>query len=216
MQKYVFIILTSLVLCLPIEALAQKKAKKKNTKKDYVVTISTAHGDMVLILYDETPKHKENFLKLVNEGFYDGTTFHRVMNGFMIQGGDPNSKKDGDKSKIGSGGPGYTVDAEFVDKYTHVKGALAAARQGDRVNPKKASSGSQFYIVHNAKSCRHLNGSYTVYGQVIDGMEVIDLIAAQDVNRGNMPLEDIPVTMTSKLLKKKKITKLYAYSYDEG
>ena len=214
MQKYILLILTSLIILVPSEGFTQKK-KAKSSKKDYVVIISTSHGDMVLVLYDETPKHKENFLKLVDEGFYEGTTFHRVIAGFMVQGGDPNSKKGGDRSKIGSGGPGYTVDAEFVDKYTHVKGALAAARQSDQVNPQKASSGSQFYIVQNANSCRHLNGSYTVYGQVIEGLEVIDLIAAQEVGRGKLPLEDIPVTMTSKLMKKKKIKKLYDYSFDE-
>ena len=212
MIRIVSAFIISLIIFLPDAALAQKK---KSKKKDYVVTISTSHGDMALILYDETPKHKENFLKLVNEGFYDGTTFHRVMAGFMIQGGDPNSKPGGDKRKIGQGGPGYTVDAEFVDKYSHVKGALAAARQNDRVNPKKASSGSQFYLVHNANSCRHLNGSYTVYGQVINGLEIIDIIAAQEVKKPmNLPLEDIPVTMTAKLLKKKKIKKLYGYSYE--
>lgn len=116
-------------------------------KKDYVVTIKTPHGDMVAILYDETPKHKANFIKLAKEHFFDSLLFHRVMAGFMIQGGDPDSKKAKLGDRLGNGGPGYTVDAEFVPSLFHEKGALCAARQSDQVNPKKASSGSQFYIV---------------------------------------------------------------------
>lgn len=117
------------------------------TDKDYVVTIKTRHGDMKAILYDETPQHKENFLKLAKEGFYDSTLFHRVIKEFMIQGGDPNSKGAAPGSRLGNGGPGYTIPAEFNEKLIHVKGALSAARQSDSVNPEKESSGSQFYIV---------------------------------------------------------------------
>jgi len=118
------------------------------SKKDYVVTIKTKYGDMVAILYDETPKHKENFIKLATEKFYDSLLFHRVIEGFMIQGGDPQSKKAKPGQSLGSGGPGYTVDAEINPKFFHEKGSFSAARMGDQVNPKKASSGSQFYIVH--------------------------------------------------------------------
>ena len=114
---------------------------------DYLVTIKTDFGDMQAILYDETPKHKENFLKLTREGFYDGLLFHRVIKDFMIQGGDPNSRESAPDQRLGIGGPGYTVPAEFVPSLFHVKGALSAARQSDQVNPEKASSGSQFYIV---------------------------------------------------------------------
>ncbi len=116
-------------------------------KKDHVVTISTDMGDMVAILYDETPKHKENFIKLINEHFYDSLVFHRVIEGFMIQGGDPDSKNAQPGQRLGTGGPGYTVEAEFNPKFFHMKGALSAARLGDQQNPTKASSGSQFYIV---------------------------------------------------------------------
>lgn len=116
-------------------------------KKDYVVTIKTEFGDMVAILYDETPKHKENFLKLVNDHFYDSLLFHRVIEGFMIQGGDPESKRAKAGQRLGNGGPGYTVEAEIKPNLFHEKGALSAARLGDQVNPSKASSGSQFYIV---------------------------------------------------------------------
>lgn len=118
---------------------------------DHVVTIRTSYGDMVAILYDETPKHKENFIKLAREHFFDSTLFHRVIQGFMIQGGDPDSKKAQPGEPIGRGGPGYTIDAEFNPKFFHERGALAAARMGDAQNPTKASSGSQFYIVQGTK-----------------------------------------------------------------
>lgn len=112
-----------------------------------VVTVSTEMGDMKLVLHNETEKHKENFEKLVKDGFYNGTTFHRVINTFMIQGGDPLSKDSTKKHLAGNGGPGYTIEAEILSQYRHYRGALAAARSPDNVNPKKASNGSQFYIV---------------------------------------------------------------------
>lgn len=115
--------------------------------KDHVVTISTKYGDMVAILYDETPKHKANFLKLAKEQYFDSLLFHRVIRGFMIQGGDPDSRKAAPGATLGTGGPDYTIDAEINPQYFHEKGALSAARLGDAQNPKKASSGSQFYIV---------------------------------------------------------------------
>jgi cyclophilin family peptidyl-prolyl cis-trans isomerase len=116
-------------------------------KSDYVVTIKTNQGEMIALLYDETPKHKANFIKLAKEHYFDSLLFHRVIAGFMIQGGDPNSKKAKPGEQLGNGGPGYTVDAEFNPKFFHEKGALSAARLGDGQNPTKASSGSQFYIV---------------------------------------------------------------------
>lgn len=116
-------------------------------KKDHIVTIKTKHGEMIAVLYDETPFHKANFIKLAKEHYYDSLLFHRVIESFMIQGGDPESKKAKRGERLGNGGPGYTVPAEFHPKLYHVKGSLAAARMGDRENPTKASSGSQFYIV---------------------------------------------------------------------
>jgi len=116
-------------------------------KNDYVVTFKTPYGDMVAILYNETPEHKKNFIKLAEEHFYDSLLFHRVIPGFMIQGGDPDSKHAASGQRLGSGGPGYTTLPEFNPKFFHEKGAIAAARMGDQVNPTKASSGSQFYIV---------------------------------------------------------------------
>jgi cyclophilin family peptidyl-prolyl cis-trans isomerase len=120
-------------------------------EKDYVVTIKTEHGDMIAILYNETPQHKANFVKLINEHFYDSLLFHRIIDGFMIQGGDPDSKNAPQGKMLGQGGPGYTVPAELNPKLFHEKGALSAARLGDNMNPSKASSGSQFYIVQGTK-----------------------------------------------------------------
>ena len=116
-------------------------------KNDYVITIKTQYGDMTAILYDETPLHKKNFIKLAEENFFDSLLFHRVIQGFMIQTGDPDSKKAQPGAHLGGGGPGYNVPAEFNPKFFHEKGSLSAARMGDNVNPKKESSGSQFYVV---------------------------------------------------------------------
>lgn len=124
----------------------------QNNKKESVVTIKTSYGDMVAILYDETPKHKANFIKLAKAKFYDSLLFHRVIQDFMIQGGDPDSKKAAAGQRLGSGGPGYTVEAEFNPKLFHERGALSAARLGGAANPTKASSGSQFYVVQGKKS----------------------------------------------------------------
>lgn len=136
---------SAVFFCLFLTACAQNKDTRKG---ETVVTIKTSFGDMVAILYDETPKHKANFVKLINEKFYDSLLFHRVMPEFMIQGGDPESKKAVAGRTLGSGGPGYTVEAEFRSALFHERGALAAARDG---NPAKASSGSQFYIVTGKK-----------------------------------------------------------------
>jgi peptidylprolyl isomerase/peptidyl-prolyl cis-trans isomerase B (cyclophilin B) len=163
---------------------------------------------MTALLYNATPKHKENFIKLANEGFYNGTTFHRIIKNFMIQGGDPNSK-DSIPFNDGQGGPGYTIPAEFVPSLKHVKGAIAAARMGDQVNPQKASSGSQFYIVQNEKGTPFLDGSYTVFGQVIQGLDVIDKIADQPKDQRDRPLKNISIKVTAKKTKVKKILKQY-------
>lgn len=136
------------LLCLFLTACAQTKATKND---ETIVIIKTGFGDMVAILYDETPKHKTNFVKLINEKFYDSLLFHRVISEFMIQGGDPASKKAAAGAPLGNGGPGYTVDAEINPKLFHERGALSAARLGDNMNPTKASSGSQFYVVQGKK-----------------------------------------------------------------
>lgn len=180
--------------------------------KDELVTISTDFGDITLILFDKTPLHKENFLKLAKEGFYDGTTFHRIIDNFMIQGGDPNTKDD-DPTNDGQGGPNYRVPAEFIEEITHNKGVIAAAREGDRTNPEKVSNGSQFYIVENKDGYHSLDGKYTVFGHVISGFDVVEKIAEQKKDGRNKPLKDIKMTVTVKKMSKKKIQKIYAYKY---
>lgn len=182
-------------------------------KREPVVTISTEFGEILIVLHEETPEHKKNFIELAKGGFYDGTTFHRIIDEFMIQGGDPNSKDD-DAYNDGRGSPGYTIPAEFREKLTHIQGAVAAARSPDRVNPQKNSNGSQFYIIEPEQGYHFLDGDYTVFGQVISGMEVVKEIALQPKNqRSNRPLSDITMTMKVKKLSKKRITKLYGYEF---
>lgn len=270
-------ILLSIAACLLLAASATFAQK---TETEPMVIISTEYGDIKVKLYNETPQHRDNFLKLAREGFYDGTLFHRVISEFMIQGGDPESKGAEAGKQLGSGGPGYTIPAEINPKFVHTKGALSAARQGDQVNPERRSSGSQFYVVHGrsfaaadldmmsqrmnqqaqvtlvqnylrlpecseemaqwnalaqardnaglqallntltpkaeAKSGKlqpmnytaehkeaystiggapHLDGQYTVFGQVVEGLDIIDKIAAQPVAPGDRPLKDIKMTV---------------------
>ena len=161
--------------------------------------IVTSKGTMRIKLYSMTPKHRDNFVKLVNEKYYDGVRFHRVIEGFMIQTGDPYSRDTAMIDRWGTGGPDYTVPAEFIAEYGHKKGALAAARKGDMANPKKASSGSQFYIVHDPNSCRHLDGQYTVFGEVTEGLDVIDVIASVDTDRYDRPHEDVIINSITKV-----------------
>lgn len=161
--------------------------------------IITSHGTMKVKLYSQTPKHRDNFVKLVSEHYYDSIRFHRVINGFMIQTGDPYSRDTALINKWGTGGPDYTVPAEFVSEYYHKKGALAAARKGDIANPKKASSGSQFYIVHNENVCRQLDGDYTVFGEVTEGLEVIDAIAEVATDRYDRPYEDVTIITINRI-----------------
>lgn len=262
------------------------------TEKDYLVTIKTEYGDMHAILYDETPKHKENFIKLAKEGFYDSLLFHRVIEDFMIQGGDPDTKNAQPGQQLGSGGPGYQIPAEFDEDLFHIKGALSAARTN---NPEKKSSGSQFYIVQgktwtkeelttdmnklgmaarqlmnrgDQDSVRqmlmniyqtegpeaygkklmemrdyieevmqtdvtkdmaperleayttiggapHLDDEYTVFGRVINGLDVIDKIAVQPTDQRDRPKNDIRMFVEVEEVPKKKITKLYGYEYPE-
>lgn len=265
------------------------------TGNDYLVTIRTDLGEMKAILYDETPKHKENFVKLAEEGFFDSLLFHRVIQGFMIQGGDPNSKNAGPQDRLGNGGPGYTVPAEINSNFFHQKGALSAARQGDQVNPEKASSGSQFYIVQGSivpstqlqgpnptdiqkavsklvqqmpdnelnqqyteayqmggneavdEKIREtldqlaevtgieigqmdlpeemieayttvggtpfLDNEYTVFGQVISGLDVIDSIAAVATQPGDRPIEDVKMYISVEEMPREEIQSKYNYDY---
>lgn len=211
--------------------LIAKKGKKENkvdkdiiveAPKQCLILMETSLGSMTFKLFDETPQHRDNFVKLAESGFYEGLLFHRVMNGFMIQGGDPNSKNAGEGARLGTGGPGYTVPAEFTPKHVHLKGALAAARQPDQVNPDKNSSGSQFYIVQGKPTSRRslevlsqrigihyteeqskyyeeiggtafLDMEYTVFGMIVDGLDVIDKIAEVSTDPANRPLEDVKI-----------------------
>ncbi|MCA8831561.1 peptidylprolyl isomerase [Hymenobacter pini] len=192
---------------------AHAAKKPRKSRKDEVVTISTPQGDIRLVLFDETPLHKANFLKLAQSGFYNGTTFHRIIPGFMVQGGDANSKDD-DPNNDGAGqADEQRIPAEIRPDLTHKRGAVAAARTPDFVNPQRQSSASQFYIVQNPQGTPHLNGQYTVFGQVISGQDVVDKIVQQPTAERNRPVTDIKMTVKVEKLKKKKITELYGYQY---
>lgn len=209
------------------------KLKKKDRKRD--VELVTSKGSVFLRLSDATPLHRDNFLRLVKSGYYDSVLFHRVIKNFMIQTGDPESKKAQQGQMLGNGGPGYTIPAEFNTSLFHKKGMLAAARQGDEVNPQKASSGSQFYIVQGKKftdagldsvellrlkraipleyrevyktigGTPHLDQNYTVFGEVLKGLEVVDSIASEATSRQppDRPVSDIRI-LKAKLVKRKK------------
>jgi len=192
---------------------ASLQVQNKQKKRDYVVKVYTEFGIIHLLLFDETPKHKENFLQLAANKFYDSTTFHRVLEGFVVQGGDPNSKPEA-AGPLGKGGPGYEIEAEIVEGLEHDRGVLAAARQGDVINPERKSSGSQFYIVQSEEGAHHLDGAYTIFGKVLKGMEVVDRIAEQQVKKGGVPTENIYMTMQVVKLKTKKIDKLYNIDYN--
>lgn len=262
---------------LMLSFMAANAADKNTQQKDVVVELKTEFGTMKILLYGDTPQHRDNFIKLVKEGFYDGLLFHRVIKDFMIQGGDPGSKNAPASKQLGAGDVGYTIPAEFVyPKHYHKKGSLAAARQGDQVNPEKRSSGCQFYIVQGKKlsdaeikqmelgmlgkakekrfyeivrerseevqkarsennqsalmklqneiiaqmekefeskaseyqmpaemkeayktvgGTPFLDNEYTVFGEVIEGLEVIDKIAAVETNPGDRPKQDIKMTI---------------------
>lgn len=201
----------------------QVSARKDNRQ---IVQFETNKGNICIALFDETPQHRDNFVKLVSQGYYDGTLFHRVIRDFMIQGGDPDSKGAPKGKMLGDGGPEYTLPAEirFPDLY-HKRGMVAAARESDDVNPEFRSSGSQFYIVWGrrmnsveAKKYRqkwydegiedthfiiddyqqyggtpHLDGSYTVFGEVVEGLNVVKEIQSVSTDRNDRPLDDVVV-----------------------
>ena len=214
MRKNSFIGLFFIVFALMISACSQDDSR--------IVVIQTEFGDMKVRLFNSTPKHRDNFIKLVEEGYYDGTVFHRIIQNFMIQGGDPDSRNAAPDQPLGTGGPGYTIDAEIGA--IHSKGALAAARQDDSINPEKKSSGSQFYIVQGMiqtdaqldalerqkgivyspeqrelyktiGGTPRLDMDYTVFGEVIEGIDIIDKIASQPSARMNRPVDDIEMTI---------------------
>lgn len=206
---------------------------QKDLSKCAVVKILTNYGTMKVALYNETPQHRDNFIKLVKSNFYEDVLFHRVIKEFMIQAGDPQSKDSTFTGRLGGGGVGYTIPAEFVSELFHKKGALAAARQGDDVNSEKASSGCQFYIVTGRQFDRkeidmlerrlktmydnpefhynenqrltymtfggapHLDGAYTVFGELIDGFEVLDSIESVKTDPTDRPVEPVRIISMS-------------------
>ena len=156
-----------------------------------VFDIVTSMGTIRVKLYKDTPNHRDNFTRLAVSHFYDGLLFHRVIDGFMIQGGDPYTRDTSRVAEWGEGGPGYTIDAEILPTHRHKRGALAAARRQNLANPMKESSGSQFYIVQDSTNCKHLNGEFTVFGEVVAGLNVVDRIAKVKTDRYDHP--DRPV-----------------------
>jgi peptidyl-prolyl cis-trans isomerase B (cyclophilin B) len=222
-MKPLFLLFTALLLTTFCQrTFAQKNNTKVDNNKTPMVEMVTNMGTMKIKLYDNTPQHRDNFIKLVEQGFYDSVLFHRVIPSFMIQGGDPDSKGAPAGKALGMGGPGYTVPAEFVETNLHLKGALAAARMGDQMNPTKASSGSQFYIVQGQslsdgmldqiegmKKFKYtpeqralykekggtpfLDRDYTVFGELVEGFDVLDKISAVARDRGDRPNEDVMI-----------------------
>ena len=181
------------------EAPAAPVDKWAELGEEPMLKIKTTDGTMTVKLYADTPLHRDNFVKLAKSGFYDGLLFHRVIKGFMIQGGDPFTRDTAKVAQYGTGGPGYTIPAEIVPGKTHKKGALAAALLADRVNPAKESSGSQFYIVQDPANCVHLDGEYTIFGEVVDGLPVIDKIAAERTDRYDRPVGDVKIVSITPL-----------------
>jgi cyclophilin family peptidyl-prolyl cis-trans isomerase len=233
MRKYLLLLVVSFV-SLSLFAQQNIKLKKKDRKRD--VELISTEGTIILRLYDSTPLHRDNFLRLVKSHYYDSILFHRVIKNFMIQAGDPNSKHAESGQPLGNGGPGYTVPAEFRATIFHRKGVLAAAREGDNVNPEKRSSASQFYIVkgrtftdkaldsievvrlHGYKlpqahrevyktigGTPQLDQNYTVFGEVVSGLDVVDKIALMPTSKGedrDRPLRDIRI-INAKLIRRK-------------
>jgi len=234
MRKYLLVFFACIIsICL--FAQQNVKLKKKDRKRN--VELITTEGNIVLRLYDSTPLHRDNFLKLVKSHFYDSVLFHRVIKNFMIQAGDPSSKQAPAGQPLGNGGPGYTIPAEFRPTLFHKKGVLAAARQGDNVNPEKKSGASQFYIVQgktftdkqldSIETARlqgyklpaahreiyktiggtpQLDQNYTVFGEVVTGLNIVDKIASSSTSTGqdrDRPLQDVRI-LKAKLVKRKK------------
>ena len=220
MKKITFAAFFLLTFCVGLSQMvvAQNKTKGKEVRVEMVTT----EGRMVFVLFNDTPLHRDNFLKLVKEHTYDSLLFHRVINKFMIQGGDPQSRHARSGQMLGEGSLGYTVPAEFRNEHFHQKGALCAARLGDNVNPKKESSASQFYIVQGqvwdnntldmmekrmgktitaeqrkvyttVGGTPHLDGDYTVFGQLVEGMDVVDRIATVKTGAADRPVNDVRI-----------------------
>lgn len=234
MIKRSFLLIAYLIMIFLLQAQQVVKVKKKDRRRD--VELVTTEGSIVLRLYDSTPLHRDNFLRLVKSHYYDSVLFHRIIKNFMIQAGDPQSKRAAAGQALGNGGPDYTLPAEFRPTLFHKKGVLAAARTGDDVNPEKRSSGSQFYIVQGHTftdagldsvemfrlkgrklpsehrevykiigGTPHLDQNYTVFGEVVKGLNVIDKIATVPTSRNppDRPVTDVRI-LQAKLIKRHK------------
>lgn len=176
----------------PADSLSDLK-KMSSLPQEPIFDVVTSQGTFRVKLYKDTPKHRSNFVRLALTHFYDGILFHRVVPGFVIQGGDPYTRDTSRVDEWGEGGPGYNIDQEILPEHKHKKGALAAARRGDLANPLKESSGSQFYVVVNPENCKHLDGEYTVFGEVVGGQNVIDRIARVQTDRYDRPLRPVKI-----------------------
>ena len=210
--RFSWLLLALLWLAGPALATAKAGKRPHKSRKDEVVTITTAQGVIRLVLFDDTPLHKTNFLEKAKSGFYDGTSFHRIIDNFMIQGGDSNSK-DADPSNDGLGRANEgTIPAELGPGHPHIYGSVAAARMGGPAGTP--SSSSQFYLVENHAGVHFLDGQYTVFGQVIQGLDVIDKIAKLPKDERDHPTVDAKMTMKVEKLKRKKISQLYGYRYE--
>jgi cyclophilin family peptidyl-prolyl cis-trans isomerase len=234
MRSSFIILLTILFFSLSVLAQSQIKLKKKDRKRD--IEFVTTDGTIILRLSDSTPLHRDNFLRLVKNHFYDSLLFHRVIQYFMIQSGDPTSRNAGPGKMLGDSSPPYTIPPEFRVTLFHKRGVLAAARESDDVNPQKLSSSSQFYIVQGKKysdagldsvetrrlkrkipeyqrevyktlgGSPHLDQNYTIFGEVVSGMETVDKIAAEPTSKGedlDRPLKDTRI-LSTRLIKRKK------------
>ncbi|MEE4196459.1 MAG: peptidylprolyl isomerase [Bacteroidales bacterium] len=187
------------------------KGQNPGDNTDYLVTIHTDLGNIKILLYEDTPIHKENFIRLAKSGVYNHILFHRVINHFMIQTGDYTTRNqpiDYNPSIIQG-----TIPAEIKPHHKHVRGAVGAARYGGEQNPEKRSSGTQFYIVQNCNGAPHLDGEYTVFGQVMSGFDVIDRIAAEPVNERNRPVDEIRITVNVETVNKEEVEKFYNFTY---
>jgi cyclophilin family peptidyl-prolyl cis-trans isomerase len=230
-------LLILLATCCSLIAFSQQEVEVKDKERKQDIELVTTEGTIILRLSDSTPEHRDNFIRLVKSHYFDSILFHRVMKGFMIQAGDPNSIRATARLPLGNGGPSYTLPAEINTILYHKKGALAAARKGDAENPERRSSGSQFYIVQGRTftdaqmdsievvrlqgrkisperrgyyktigGTPQLDGNYTVFGEVVQGQEVVDKIAGMEVSSGqdlNRPLQDVRI-ISAKLVKRKK------------
>ncbi|PLX13811.1 MAG: peptidylprolyl isomerase [Marinilabiliales bacterium] len=207
-MKFKVVIFILILNFLSVHSFCQERT---NDEMDYLLTINTEYGKIIFLLFDDTPLHKENFIKLSEAGVYNHITFHRVINHFMIQSGDYKTRNkpiDYDPRVIKD-----PIQAEILPNHLNVHGAIGAPRRGDDVNPEMKSNSTQFYIVQNYKGAHHLDGKYTVFGQVMSGFEVVDSIAAQPTSNRDVPVEEIRISIDIDKVSRSDIEKFYNFTY---